>query len=177
MGFMSDMIVLATQDAGGGGVTPGAPANVGMLNTDVVCRALDCLPVERWATATLSGTSREDFASRIVNMLNFTDTIGNSLGHMMNALGNGMWALAANLADGGVLGGSDRAIAVAARPRTRWRPASTGRCSIRRPSDSSSPSPSSSPSWPGSSPSTCGRGRACSPDGSSACSSRSACST
>lgn len=116
MGFMSDMIVLATQDTAGGqgaGVTPGAPANVGMLNTDVVCRAIDCLPVERWATATLSGTSREDFASKIVNMLNFTDTIGNSLGHLMNALGNGMWALAANLADGGVLGGSDRAIALA----------------------------------------------------------------
>lgn len=116
MGFMSDMIVLATQDTAGGqgaSVTPGAPANVGMLNTDVVCRAIDCLPVERWATATLSGTSREDFASKIVNMLNFTDTIGNSLGHLMNALGNGMWALAANLADGGVLGGSDRAIALA----------------------------------------------------------------
>lgn len=116
MGFMSDMIVLATQDAGGGqgaGVTPGAPASAGALNTDVVCRALDCLPVERWATATISGTSREDFASRIVNLLNFTDAVGNSFGHMLNALGNGMWALAANLADGGVLGGSDKAIAVA----------------------------------------------------------------
>lgn len=116
MGFMSDMIVLATQDTAGGqgaSVTPGAPASAGALNTDVVCRAIDCLPVERWATATLSGTSREDFASRIVNLLNFTDTIGNTLGHMMNALGNGMWALAANLADGGVLGGSDKAIAVA----------------------------------------------------------------
>lgn len=116
MGFMSDMIVLAVQDAGGGqgaGVTPGAPASADTLNTDVVCRALDCLPVDRWATGTISGTSREDFASKIVNMLNFTDAVGNSFGHMLNALGNGMWALAANLADGGVLGGSDKAIAMA----------------------------------------------------------------
>lgn len=116
MGFMSDMIVLATQDAGGGqgaGVTPGAPASADTLNTDVVCRALDCLPVERWATGTISGTSREDFASKIVNMLNFTDAVGNSFGHMLNAVGNGMWALAANLADGGMLGGSDKAIALA----------------------------------------------------------------
>ncbi|PVV54997.1 hypothetical protein DD705_11220, partial [Bifidobacterium longum] len=116
MGFMSDMIVLATQDAGGGqgaGVTPGAPASADTLNTDVVCRALDCLPVDRWATGTISGTSREDFASKIVNMLNFTDAVGNSFGHLMNALGNGMWAAAANLADGGVLAGSDKAIALA----------------------------------------------------------------
>ncbi len=35
MGFMSDMIVLATQDAGGGqgaGVTPGAPASADTLH-------------------------------------------------------------------------------------------------------------------------------------------------
>ena len=37
MGFMSDMIVLATQDAGGGqgaGVTPGAPAVVEQHSTE-----------------------------------------------------------------------------------------------------------------------------------------------
>lgn len=180
MGFMSDMIVLATQDAGGGqgaGVTPGAPASADTLNTDVVCRALDCLPVDRWATATISGTSREDFASKIVNMLNFTDAIGNSLGHMLNAVGNGMWAAAANLADGGVLAGSDKAIALAG-PAANTMAAGIYKALFD--------------------PATIGfflaipvlvaivagvvavymrQGRACSPDGSSACSSRSACST